>query len=159
MKHFYFFLLAMATMFSTQILFAQTSPSTNNSKDNQLIALRTDFNSSVIDLNFRNEFLNESHTGKASDKDEDGFENNGAAFRIISIDSASKFEANFNAPKSGKAELSIRTISGQVIYKENIGIIKGSNSHLIKTNQLNNGMYLVNIKNDQVNYNGKIQKM
>ena len=159
MKHFYFFLLAMASMFSTQLLFAQTSPSPVNGQVARLIASRTDFSSSVIDLNYRNEFLNESHTGKASDKDGDGFENNAAAFRIISIDSANSFEANFNAPKSGKAELSIRTISGQVIYKENIGIIKGNNSKVIKTQLLNNGMYLVSIKNDQVNYNGKIQKM
>ena len=162
MKHFYFFLLAIATMFSTQLLLAQTISSPVNGNATGLIASRTDFGTSGMDLNYRREFLKESYTGKASVKNDEGVltsEYNASGFSIITNDSENAFEANFTAPKSGKAELSIKTISGQVIYKENISIIKGSNLHLIKSQQLNNGMYLVSIKNDQVNYNGKIQKM
>src|SRR5665213_2824403 len=158
MKHFYTISIAIFAMFSTQLLFAQAGPSTENSEANGLIASRTNFSSSVIDLNYRNELLNESHTGQARNKSENLVENKTTNFSNITSGNANGFEANFNAPKSGKAELSIRAITGQVIYKENIDIIKGSNSHVIKSQQMNNGMYLVSITNDQVNYNGKMQK-
>ena len=130
MKHFYTFSIAMIAMFSSQLLFAQTSSSSVTG----LIASRTDFGSSVIDLNNRNGLLNESNAGTTIHKNDDRLasEFNAPVFRIISGDSENSFEANFTAPKSGKAQLSVRTISGQVIYKENISITKGNNSQLIK---------------------------
>jgi len=160
MKHFYTFSIAIFAMFSSQLLFAQAASSPVNGEGNGLIASRANFNSSVVDLNYRNEFLNESLTRQATNKRQELAENNTTTnFSIITNSNANGFEAKFNAPKSGKAELSISDITGQVIYKENIEIIKGRNSHVIKTQQMNNGMYFVSITNDQVNYNGKMQKM
>ncbi len=163
MKHFYFFSLAMIALFSTQLLFAQTSNSTVSGQSTGLIASRADFSNSGIDLNYRSGFLPGNNTVASVNKNDEGVSTAKKEYAKpgfqITASTGINFEADFTAPKSGKAELSIKTISGQVIYKENISIIKGSNSQLIKAQQLKSGMYLISIINEQVNYNGKIQKM
>jgi hypothetical protein len=68
--------------------------------------------------------------------------------------------ASFTAGKNANATLVIRNINGQVLFTKTINVIKGSN-----TVQLNNlpvlsrGMYHVSILNEDINYQGKIQKL
>lgn len=151
-------------MFSTQLLFAQTSNSTSTDQNSGLIAFRADVNNSANNLNYRSGLLSANNTDAFLHNNDEGIskaneEDAKPRFQIDTEGAGLNFKANFIAPKSGKAELVIKTISGQVIYKENIGIIKGSNSQMIKALQLKNAIYLVSIINEQVNYNGKIQKM
>jgi hypothetical protein len=68
--------------------------------------------------------------------------------------------ASFTAGKNANATLVLRNINGQVLFTKTINVIKGSN-----TVQLNNlpvlsrGMYHVSILNEDINYQGKIQKL
>ncbi|MEO8721887.1 MAG: hypothetical protein ABI297_02090 [Ginsengibacter sp.] len=81
-----------------------------------------------------------------------------SCFKLPS-DRGAGFTASFNAPKTGKALMMIRNSNGQTVYTETIVIIKGINSPIINTLQLNPGMYYISIANEEVNYNGKMQKM
>lgn len=162
MKHFYSLSLAIIAMFSTQLLFAQSTTLAGNNMS--LVASRVDFNNPGISLNQRTGFITESNPGELLKINEENDisakeQHTNSDFRIFQVNSGNDFNASFIAPKSGKAVLQIKSISGQVIYKEEIEISKGNNSQLIKPAHLNSGMYLISIINEQVNYNGKLQKI
>jgi hypothetical protein len=56
--------------------------------------------------------------------------------------------------------LIIRNINGQILFTKTINVIKGSNSiQLTNLPVLSKGMYHVAILNEDINYQGKIQKL
>lgn len=83
-----------------------------------------------------------------------------ASFDLYPNPFVSNLNASFTAGKNANASLVIRNINGQVLFSKTINVIKGSN-----TVQLNNlpvlskGLYHVSILNDDINYQGKIQKL
>ena len=81
------------------------------------------------------------------------------AFRLYRMPGTENFIASFTAPKTGKATLLIKNTIGQTVYSDTIIVIKGHNNATINTTNLKTGMYYVHIMNDEVNFNGKMQKM
>lgn len=83
-----------------------------------------------------------------------------ASFDLYPNPFVSNLNASFTAGKNANATLVIRNLNGQVLFTKTINVIKGSN-----TVQLNNlpvlsrGMYHVSILNEDINYQGKIQKL
>jgi hypothetical protein len=83
-----------------------------------------------------------------------------ASFDLYPNPFVGNLNASFTAGKNANATLVIRNINGQVLFTKTINVIKGSN-----TVQLNNlpvlskGMYHVSILNEDINYQGKIQKL
>ena len=82
-----------------------------------------------------------------------------ASFQIYPNPVMNNFTASFSAAKTGKATLLIRSTNGQTVYRESIDVISGNNSKSISVPQLVTGMYYVTIVNDEINYNGKLQKL
>lgn len=72
----------------------------------------------------------------------------------------SDFTASFSADKTSDATFKIINMSGQIVYHTQIKVTKGYNA--VQLNRLPNipaGLYYVTINNDELNYNGKIQKV
>jgi hypothetical protein len=84
---------------------------------------------------------------------------NSESFKIYPNPVVNNFTATFGAPKAGMATFLIRNSSGQTVYKKSLSIIKGDNAVSVSTMQFSTGMYYVNIVNDDINYNGKLQKL
>lgn len=71
----------------------------------------------------------------------------------------SSFTASFSAAKKSNATLILRNTTGQTVFQEIIKVNKGSNSITISNLPvLNTGIYYLNISNDDINYNSKLQK-
>lgn len=68
------------------------------------------------------------------------------------------FTASFSAPKASTATLIIRNTNGQSVYSKTINVIQGNNAVVVSNTSLKTGMYYVTIVNDEINYNGKLQK-
>jgi len=83
-----------------------------------------------------------------------------ASFDLYPNPFVGNLNASFTAGKNANATLVIRNINGQVLFTKTINVMKGSN-----TVQLNNlpvlsrGMYHVSILNEDINFQGKIQKL
>ncbi len=70
------------------------------------------------------------------------------------------FTVGFGALKASTASLAIRNSAGNVVYSKTISVSKGNNSILINSlPTLGSGMYFISINNDELNFNGKLQKM
>jgi hypothetical protein len=85
--------------------------------------------------------------------------NTASSFQVFPNPVVNNFTASFSAPKTGTATLLIRNTSGQTVYRKTVDVIKGNNSVQVNTPQLNTGMYYINVVNDEINYNAKIQKL
>jgi hypothetical protein len=83
-----------------------------------------------------------------------------AAFDLYPNPFVSNLNATFTAGKNANAVLIIRNINGQILFTKTINVIKGSNSiQLTNLPVLSKGMYHVAILNEDINYQGKIQKL
>ena len=83
-----------------------------------------------------------------------------AAFELYPNPFTNSFTASFSATKPATASLQIRNINGQVLFTKTIAVTKGFNAI-----QLNNlpvmprGLYHVSIQNEEVHFQGKMQKL
>lgn len=82
-----------------------------------------------------------------------------ADFQVNNNAEGANFIASFDAPKTGMANVCIKNAIGQTVHSETIVIIKGHNAAAINTTDLKVGIYYVQINNDEVNFNGKLQKL
>ena len=82
-----------------------------------------------------------------------------ASFKVYPNPFTDNFTASFNAPKAGIATMMIRNASGQAVYQKSVSIVKGNNAVSISPQKLSTGMYYITIINDDINYNGKLQKL
>ena len=65
---------------------------------------------------------------------------------------------SFDASIVGEAVVEIYDISGRVVFKTNYEILSGRNSVVLKTDELNAGMYFVNLSNGTENVSLKLIK-
>lgn len=84
---------------------------------------------------------------------------NNASFKVYPNPVTNNFTASFSAPKTGVANLLIRSTNGQTVYRKSVSVIKGNNSVSISGQQLSTGMYYITVTNDEINYNAKLQKL
>ncbi|MBN9351952.1 MAG: T9SS type A sorting domain-containing protein [Chitinophagaceae bacterium] len=69
------------------------------------------------------------------------------------------FTASFSANKTADANMIIRNTLGQPVMQRTIQAVKGSNSvNISNLSSLKPGIYYINITNDDINYNIKLQK-
>lgn len=85
--------------------------------------------------------------------------NAASSFQVFPNPVMNNFTASFSAPKTTTATLLIRNTSGQTVFRKTVDVIKGNNSVQVNVPQLNTGMYYLNVVNDEINYNAKIQKL
>lgn len=62
----------------------------------------------------------------------------------------------FTADKQGKAEISVVSLTGQVIYQRNISYVNGLNSSALDVSSLPGGVYLVTLRADNVLLKNKL---
>ena len=73
---------------------------------------------------------------------------------------SSDFTASFSASKTGMATLRLQNTTGQLIFSKTITVNKGNNSILVNNlSTMKPGIYYVTITNDELNFNGKLQKL
>jgi hypothetical protein len=73
---------------------------------------------------------------------------------------SSNLTVAFGASKASKANLIVRNSTGNMVYSKTVNVSKGNNSILISNlPTLSSGIYYISIYNDELNYNGKLQKM
>jgi hypothetical protein len=82
-----------------------------------------------------------------------------ASFQVFPNPVVNNFTASFSAPKTTTATVLIRNTNGQTVYKKTVDVLKGNNSIQVSAPQLTTGMYYINIVNDEINYNAKLQKL
>ncbi len=71
----------------------------------------------------------------------------------------SDFTVSFSANKTAPASLKLMNSTGQLVFMKAITVNKGNNSILINgIPSLKPGIYYMNISNDEVNFNSKLQK-
>jgi len=82
------------------------------------------------------------------------------SFELYPNPFVSSFTASFSASRQASATLQIRNINGQVLYTKTIGVTKGFNA--IQLNNLpflSRGLYHVSVQNEEINFQGKMQKL
>jgi hypothetical protein len=85
---------------------------------------------------------------------------NAASFGLYPNPYVSSFTASFSATKNATATVMIRSIGGQVLYSKTINVARGFNAvQLSNLPVLGRGLYLVSVANDEINFQGKIQKL
>jgi hypothetical protein len=86
--------------------------------------------------------------------------NNGASFNLYPNPFVTGLNASFSAPKTATARLQIRNMSGQVLYSNTIAVVKGINNvQLDNLPVLGRGLFQVCVQNEEINYQGKVQKL
>ncbi|MBC7866113.1 MAG: T9SS type A sorting domain-containing protein [Gloeobacteraceae cyanobacterium ES-bin-316] len=83
-----------------------------------------------------------------------------ATFELYPNPFVSNFTASFSATKVANATLQIRNINGQVLYTKTIAVTKGFNA--VQMNNLpvlSRGLYHVTVQNEELNFQGKMQKL
>ena len=63
---------------------------------------------------------------------------------------------NYLSNKKGKIDISLATVTGQVVYSQNTNVSEGSFTHTIQTNQFVPGVYFLNVKSENGNTTRKI---
>lgn len=81
-----------------------------------------------------------------------------SSFLVFPNPAINDFTVSFSANKVGTATLLVRSTNGQTIISKTIDVKKGNNSMLVNASQLKTGMYYISVINDEINYNGKLQK-
>jgi len=66
------------------------------------------------------------------------------------------FNININTNHSSDASLNIIDITGRIVYNESITLHKGNNNKPINVSSLTQGVYIISIKNDNINFNKKL---
>lgn len=81
-------------------------------------------------------------------------------FDIFPNPFTSNFTVSFGAAKTSIANLRIQNSAGNLVYSKTISVTKGNNSILLNSlPTLGSGVYYVTIYNEELNFNGKLQKL
>jgi len=81
-------------------------------------------------------------------------------FDIFPNPFTSNFTVSFGAAKTSTANLRIQNSAGNLVYSKTITVSKGNNSILLNSlPTLGSGVYYVTIYNEELNFNGKLQKL
>jgi len=81
-------------------------------------------------------------------------------FDIFPNPFTSNFTVSFGAAKTTTANLRIQNSAGNLVYSQTINVSKGNNSILLNSlPTLGSGVYYVTIYNEELNFNGKLQKL
>ena len=82
------------------------------------------------------------------------------SFDIFPNPFTSNFTVSFGATKTATANLRIQNSAGNLVYSKTINVSKGNNSILFNSlPTLGSGVYYVTIYNEELNFNGKLQKL
>ena len=82
------------------------------------------------------------------------------SFELYPNPFAGSFTASFSATKIATATLQIRNINGQVLYNKTVAVTKGFNAvQLSNLPVMPSGLYHVTIQNEEINFQGKMQKL
>ena len=81
-------------------------------------------------------------------------------FEVFPNPFTNNFTVSFNTNRTATATLKIQNSAGHLMYTKTISVIKGNNS-IVMNNlpALSSGIYYVTILNDELNFNGKLQKL
>jgi hypothetical protein len=83
-----------------------------------------------------------------------------STFDIFPNPFSNNFTVSFGATKTTTASLRIQNSAGNLVYSKTINVSKGNNSLLMNSlPTLSAGVYYVTIYNDELNFNGKLQKL
>jgi hypothetical protein len=83
-----------------------------------------------------------------------------SAFEVYPNPFTNNFTVSFGAAKTAVATLRIQNSAGNLVYSKSIAVTKGNNSLLMNSlPTLGAGVYYVSIYNDELNFNGKLQKL
>jgi hypothetical protein len=83
-----------------------------------------------------------------------------SSFDIFPNPFNSNFTVSFGATKTSTANLRIQNSAGTLVYSKTISVTKGNNSLLMNNlPTLGSGVYYVTINNEELNFNGKLQKL
>ena len=83
-----------------------------------------------------------------------------SSFGIFPNPFSNNFTVSFGAAKTATATLRIQNSAGSLVYSKTIGVSKGNNSLLLNSlPTLGSGVYYITIYNDELNFNGKLQKL
>lgn len=87
-----------------------------------------------------------------------GIENNTSENSILLYPNPTKGQVSLNihSAKSEEARLTIRDITGRVVYEDALQLNRGHNLHQLNLTQLSQGIYLIAVKNDHINFNKKL---
>ncbi len=81
-------------------------------------------------------------------------------FEVFPNPFTSNFTVSFGAAKTTTANLRIQNSAGNLVYSKTINVNKGNNSILLNNlPTLGSGVYYVTIFNEELNFNGKLQKL
>ena len=81
------------------------------------------------------------------------------SFEVFPNPFSNSFTLSFNASKVSTAALRIQNSAGNLVFSKQIKITKGNNSLLMNNlPTLATGVYYISVYNDELNFNGKLQK-
>ena len=74
---------------------------------------------------------------------------------------SNNFTVTISSTKTTIATLKIQSTTGQLVYSKILSLSKGNNSSVITSlpSALGSGVYYINVVNDEINYNCKMQKL
>ncbi|MEO6722489.1 MAG: T9SS type A sorting domain-containing protein [Ferruginibacter sp.] len=80
-------------------------------------------------------------------------------FEIFPNPFTSNFTVSFSTPKTSTATLRVQNSAGHLVYSRQVNVTKGNNSVVMNNlPALAPGVYYVTVLNDEINFNGKLQK-
>jgi hypothetical protein len=83
-----------------------------------------------------------------------------STFEVYPNPFSNNFTVSFGAAKTSSATLRIQNSAGNVVFTKSISVTKGNNSLVMNSlPALSSGVYYVTINNDELNFNGKLQKL
>jgi hypothetical protein len=83
-----------------------------------------------------------------------------SSFEVYPNPFSNNFTVAFGAAKTATATLRIQNSAGNLVYSKTINVTKGNNSLMMNNlPALGSGVYYVTIYNEELNFNGKLQKL
>ena len=82
-----------------------------------------------------------------------------SSFDIFPNPFTNNFTVSFSAPKTSNATLRVQNSTGHLVYSRQVAVTKGNNSVVMNNlPAMAPGVYYVTIQNEEMNFNGKLQK-
>ncbi len=82
-----------------------------------------------------------------------------SSFDIFPNPFTNNFTVSFSAPKTSNATLRVQNSTGHLVYSKQVMVTKGNNSVVVNNLPIMApGVYYVTIQNEEMNFNGKLQK-
>ena len=82
-----------------------------------------------------------------------------SSFDIFPNPFTNNFTVSFSAPKTSNATLRVQNSTGHLVYSRQVAVTKGNNSVVMNNlPTMAPGVYYVTIQNEEMNFNGKLQK-